>query len=42
MTTTDRTIARARSIGGIGVINLLIAMLGAVCLLAVAAGAILR
>jgi hypothetical protein len=42
MTTHDRTLARARSLGGIGIINLLIATLGATCVLAVVAGAILR
>ena len=42
MTTTDRTIARARSLDGIGIINVLIAALSAACVLAVLAGAILR
>jgi hypothetical protein len=42
MTATDRTIARARSLDGIGIINVLIATLGAACVLAVLAGAVLR
>jgi hypothetical protein len=42
MTTHDRTLARARALGGIGIINVLIATLGVTCLLAVLAGAILR
>ena len=42
MTSTDRTIARARSLDGMGIINVLIATLGAACVLAVLAGAILR
>jgi len=42
MSTPDRTLTRARELGGIGIINLLIALLGVTCLLAVAAGAILR
>jgi hypothetical protein len=42
MSTPDRTLARARSLGGIGIINALIATLGITCLLAVVAGAVLR
>jgi hypothetical protein len=42
MTDTDRTIAPARSLDGIGIINVLIATLSAACLLAVLAGAIFR
>ncbi len=42
MTSTDRTIARARSLDGIGIINILIATLSAACVLAVLAGAIFR
>ena len=42
MTTTDRTIARTRSLDGIRIINVLIATLSAACVLAVLAGAVLR
>lgn len=42
MSTHDRTLARARSLSGMAIINLLIAVLGTTCLLAVLAGAVLR
>ena len=42
MTTTDRTLARARSLDSMGIINVLIATLTVGCVLAVLAGAILR